>query len=774
MKEKRISNDRKWSFTITLIVIFTTIGLLLLLADIFIDLVYTPLQDISRITINCVATIAGFWITCYLLFLELFKDRYPMEMLKEKHLPRMRNHFALLLCVLIYGCVVALFDYPLLGCSWYVLSSAIATILVFVEVYHANKTLMVNTYIDNFFEKISEDFDESEFTISKKALQQIHFIFEESLIKEEYYTSRNIAQKTGKTFRRFLKHSLELSVTVGPDEAENAFDQIVAFNMSQLELCKNIKSELVLDTLVREQKENISFCIDHRQFDWYKKYIHQYNLFVFQMHKENNSIFAEELYPVYAQLAKKLIKSNQKEAIDYFVEELEALTFTYIYAYNKVEARNYIQLLTNLLEMCLDENSEEHYKLKKFVEMKTLSSGTFNDVKVFYSYLFSVLTKRDIEKAFNFASVIIDCRAKGPDDSSLIEFKLYCIQALYDKFKDNASKQTELFSRHVSVLREAIELRREYDGSLILPDFYDRIKAQGCPQETIDETLSALKKLLNYCIIKDYVPIYFSLLEEVKDALSQTTQQQKELQKDYLGIYYWLLTKTTTIANQQFFEVTFDSFSLALEEMDKNTAISNKLGKSIIFNIAQCAQRSKEEDRKLVLHCVDLLHSFLDEEKPLRFVALHPETKRFLFRCLFNIGTTCIENNFEEGLRRVSNTIGWLIIHCIKQTTQDLAIYLIERANELLYIAEKMEVSQKTQMFLLTLFTTVGSYCCKEPNYKKYLDAVINGIKHESLEHIQVAVSLRTSENDMWNELFENETPRLTKAFLKRFKEAIR
>ena len=328
-----------------------------------------------------------------------------------------------------------------------------------------------------------------------------------------------------------------------------------------------------------------------------------------------------------------------------------------------------------------------------------------------------------------------------------------------------------MFSRHIGVVREAIELRTEYDGSLILPDFYDRIKVQGCPQETIDETLSAFKKLLNYCILKDYIPVYFSLLEEVKDALGQTKQQQKELQKSFLGIYYWLLTKTTTLVNQQFFEVAFDSFNLALEEMDKNTAISNKLGKSIILNIAQCAQRSKAEDRKLVLHCVDLLHSFLDEDKSLRFVALYPETKRFLFRCLFNIGTTCIENNFEEGLRRVSNTIGWLIIHCIKQTTQDLAIYLIERANELLYIAEKMEITQKTQMFLLTLFTTVGSYCCKEPSYKKYLDTVINGIKHESLEHIQVAVSLRTSENDMWNELFENETPRLTKAFLKHFKE---
>lgn len=472
MKGKNVDRSGKWSFTIIVIVIFSIIGLLLLLVDNFVAIVYAPLQDISRITINTIATIAGFWITCYLLFLELFKDRYPMEMLKEKQLPRMRNHFALLLCDIIYGCIVALFDYPFLSCIWFIMSSIATTVIVFIEVYHANKTLMVNTYIDNFFKKISKDFDESEFTISASALKQIHFIFEESLIKEEYYTSRNIAKKTGKTFRAFLKHSLELSVSAGPDEAENAFDQIVAFNMSQLELCKNIKSELVLDTLVREQKENIAFCIDHRQFDWYKKYLHQYNLFVFQMQKENNSIFTEELYPVYAKLAQKLIKSKQKESIDYFIEELEALTFTYVYAYNKVEVRNYIQLLTNLLEMCLDENNEKYYnvffdKLKKFVGMKTLSSGSFNGIKVFYSYLFSMLIKKDIEKAFAFALVIVDCRTKGPEDSALIEFKLYCIRELYDKVKDSTSKEIDLFSKHIATLREAIELKQEYDGSLI-------------------------------------------------------------------------------------------------------------------------------------------------------------------------------------------------------------------------------------------------------------------------------------------------------------------
>ena len=144
-----------------------------------------------------------------------------------------------------------------------------------------------------------------------------------------------------------------------------------------------------------------------------------------------------------------------------------------------------------------------------------------------------------------------------------------------------------------------------------------------------------------------------------------------------------------------------------------------------------------------------------------------------LYRSLFNIGTECIENNFEEGLRRVSNSIGWLIIYSLKHTTYPHTTYLINRARELFYLAKKMDVSKKTQMFLLTLFTTVGSYCCKDPSYFSFRDSIIDSIKDESIERVKIAVSLRTNENDMWKDLYENQTEHLTKEFLKAFERKV-
>lgn len=735
---------------------------------------YTPIPDVASVVYSTITVIAGIWITCYLLFLELFKDRYPVEDLKSEQLPHMRDIFILLFFDILYGCVIVLLEYPFWGSSWFILVSLASIAIVSWDVYHAHQTLMVNTYIDNFFNRVSKGFNISECRINARALNQIQYIFEESLAKEEYYTARNISKKTGETFREFLKNCIKISEASGKNGVETSFKDIVVLNIDLLELCKNIKSELLIEELVKQQYRNLRFCVEHQQYEWFKEYLQKYNLFVFQTQKEENEQLTDLLYITYTKLLSRLIGDDKGEWIEYTLHELESLTFTYIYAYNRLNVRNYAMLLTNALDMCLKEKEETHYqkffaKLETFTRRKCNERGAFNDIKIYYSYLFSLLIKESYQKAYDFVELILKCRVKDVEDSALLAFKLYCIEELASKTHD---QQDSLFESHVDVLMEVIDLKRDYDGYLVIPDFFERIKAQDCPKDRIENTLDALKRLLSYCLIKDNIPAFYTLLKEISKALSATQQQQKELQKKLLEIYYWVFSKTTIMVNQQFFEIAFDSYGIAIEEMDKNNAISSGLGQAIIHDIAYCAQGSNKEDRKLAVMAIDLLFSFLREGATIRFAGVSANQKKLLYKSLFNIGTNCIENNFEEGLRRVSNSIGWLIIYSIKQTTEGLTLYLIERANELLYISQKMEVSQKTRMFLLTLYTTVGAYCCKEPYYKRYLDCVIKGVKDESLEHIKVAASLRTSENDIWNDLFEDKTKQLTDAFVKRFEDA--
>ena len=85
-----------------------------------------------------------------------------------------------------------------------------------------------------------------------------------------------------------------------------------------------------------------------------------------------------------------------------------------------------------------------------------------------------------------------------------------------------------------------------------------------------------------------------------------------------------------------------------------------------------------------------------------------------------------------------------------------------------------MDISSKTLTFILTLFTTVGMYCCKDNKNTGFLLRIYAGFKEEDFEKLNVAVSIRTSENDTWNDLFEGRTEELRKKFLGEFKNVKR
>lgn len=97
----------------------------------------------------------------------------------------------------------------------------------------------------------------------------------------------------------------------------------------------------------------------------------------------------------------------------------------------------------------------------------------------------------------------------------------------------------------------------------------------------------------------------------------------------------------------------------------------------------------------------------------------------------------------------------------------ELSNYLIERTIDLFRIAQNMQISEKTLIFIMTLFTTVGTYCCKQIKYQTYLNKILNALKNEEYIRIKTAIELRTNENTMWDKLYDNRTKELTQKFLK-------
>ena len=670
---------KKKSNEIISLVVCVVMGIAAVLADLFVVVIYEPMQQVFNLVFSAITVIMGIWVTCYLLVLELFKDRYPFNFISKKQLPNMRKIFVMLAYDVLFGVIVALIGKYFWGVIWFCFVSLGTIIIVFVDVYRANKTLMINSYIDDFFSKITTDFNASKMGEFERHRKDIWNIFDECVIKEEYFVARNIAEKSGVTLREFLANSIKIAERTDKEAVEEAFKQIVDFNIDQLNLCKNTSSDIMTDVIVREQKRNLDFCITHDRFEWYKKYIDRFSQFVFKMQKEEQSALTETLYAVYYAVLKKLVEENKKEWIQYTINQIESFTVIYIFAYDKTNIRNYAMLLTEMAIDCVNRKNDEFYslfenKLSNFIGLKCLENGVFSEVKISYSYLFQYLITNAQQKAFSFLEIVMKHRVKCAEDSILVEFKLACIEQAVEIIKGDVEKQDKLLDYHIDAVIEAISLKKEYDGYYEIPDFFGRIKKNEYVKEKYRMVLDDIHKLLNHCIIKDNVPAFYTILEELKKAIGQTEQRQKEIQKELLHLFFWLFKRTIYLVNQQFYEIALNQFREAILQLDKNRQISADFGKYIIENLATSTNRSDrdKETHKLVASKIDLLFSFMAEGTEFSFALANADHKKLIGRSLFNIGTECIENGFEEGIRKVSNATGWLIIYSIRQGTSDL------------------------------------------------------------------------------------------------------
>ena len=96
---------------------------------------------------------------------------------------------------------------------------------------------------------------------------------------------------------------------------------------------------------------------------------------------------------------------------------------------------------------------------------------------------------------------------------------------------------------------------------------------------------------------------------------------------------------------------------------------------------------------------------------------------------------------------------------------------MLQLAKEMLDISIEMKVSTKTQAFLLTLFTTVGMYCCKDAANYVHIESILKSIEKIDKNLIYTAIKIRTYEKDMWDSLLENNTRNLSSIFKKKYEE---
>ena len=388
-----------------------------------------------------------------------------------------------------------------------------------------------------------------------------------------------------------------------------------------------------------------------------------------------------------------------------------------------------------------------------------------------YLFVFNEIIKKNPKEAFEFFKKIEKAFSSYTDDKYILEFQLYCINELYSKIpKSEEETHKELLDIHINVLTNVFGLKGSSEMYYFFPDFKKMILEKQYEISKVEEIIDKTKDLLYKAIIKENVQSYYFILKKVVDIIASTELRQKDIQIPLFNFFIYSIERTCNISNRQFLEISVGLMQSAINELDKNKAISENFGKIIIEKLTSVASGRIDDDVRIVNYITEILYAFVNKDDALYFAISSNENRKGIYRALFNIGTICLENEYEIGLRKVSNSIGWLLIQSIDRNSSTFTNYLLDRANTLYLIAKKMQVSHKTKIFMLTLFTTVGTYCCKDSPHLIITRKICDMIKKESNEDIKLAIDLRTNENDMWDSLYGNQTKVLTEKFWQQLK----
>ena len=766
---EKIKDNRK---NIIAIVVLMLVLIASILLDVFLAIPSIKnLDALVNVLFSSLIGVTGFWVACYLLFCEIFKGRYQISSFKEEYSNKNTGHLIRIIISLVFGSLIIAFSFGTISSSVFSIFTLYTICSILLEIYNSYKSLALNNQIDDFQKQLKEKLNEGK-PLEYKQLKEYSCLFDECIAKEEYYTVQKIVQSSGDIFREFLKNSIG---KMTPEETEKSFKSILKFNCMQLRLAKNVKSEILIEKIAEQQYDNLKFCVDYNQTEWYKEYFKSIIIFFIASKSDKNEIIiSNKLFAYIFKLSEKLLDLNKKEIAEFTIKEIQNSIYDAKMTHDDAIIENYAVYFGRILETCKDKCYDDWFeKILSDIEYVAQNSYpkivSFSDFKFCYARGFEYFKKKSVEDALAFCKRTKESFSNEINSPDFAAFKFYCIYELYEQSKELPTMMMKVFEFNIDVLKYSISSPVKPD-MLISPRLTKHFLTSGQTEEEIKEIISIYVDLLNTCIIQDEPIHFYKFLECVNEVFISTKRGQKNLHIDLLKIYIWAINRSENLVNKNFYKITFELIENVFFELDKENAISDDFADEIINVFADFAKHTDAENSEIINLSIDLLKNFDNGKQTMRFILKNRKKKEYLYRSLFNVGTSCIENNYEEGVRRVSNALGWAIINTLKSNNTTSVGYIIDRAIDLYKLSNKMDVSIATQTFIVTLFTTVGSYCSKDPSLYQYRTRIIKNLNVSS-DLIETAVSLRTKESDTWNDLFENKTEYLTKEFLKAYRK---
>ena len=773
--KKKLKKVLKYWKEILYCILFILISIIILIIGKIKNINNWDLSNISSNIFNSLIALISIWISGYFILIQLYKNTYPMEIIEKDFLKKVKNILLFTVINLIIGILVLTVFDDNISQIYFIILFVISMAVIFYNTYMINRTFTLNTYVDKYFCDLKDKLDSNKINESdvNEVFKKMHKFFDECTVKEEYYVCNNIAQKNGELFQKLIEKCNVLLISKEQEKeklAEYIFKEIIMTGIYQIKNSRHIENNDFISELFYQQEENIKLCIKIKNIEWFKEYVKKINLLAKEY---QDSEILKELYFIDRNIGEFLLKQD-KYYFEWYINELYSMNLSLKYLYDNINLKYFSKLLIGMLVIDNEEYNGEHYEflktiLKKFTRDITHIRDEIKDIVVYYQlYGSQIINSKNKEQVKEFIKILTDKDNRTIDDEKWNGFILYYLNETIEEWKEFGKDNRKLI---IDMILDLLLKDTKTNYFSFLPQYPKIILENTYDMNVINEICDEFDELLIRLMINNNANMFYYILQELRDSILKLDKKDKLIQEKLFKICMNVLSKSINTNNKNFIELTCATLDNIVEGLDKDRKISDKFGKYIIEEISDMIIYRAKINEGDAIYLIYLLSGFLEDGKEYYFVSSDNAKKKLLYKSIYNIGISCIENNMEDAVRTVSNTLGWYIIRSIDKDTSELTNYIIDRTIDLYRIAQNMQISLKTQVFIMTLFTTVGTYCCKENKYRQYLVKILNLLKNLDIGKIKTAIELRTNENTMWDKLYDGKTEQLTQQFLKELKK---
>ena len=704
-------------------------------------------------SITILTIVFTIWFSYLLAMKQIYQKNHEKETVKkvinEGRLVIISNFIVLFL----FGIALSI-----LG-NTYVVTNISYCVLCFVYLVFCAKNLYskvesseLSVSISNRAKQIISKIDSDDIKAMNANLKEINQVYDECFYRSDSYSCKEII----KVYTEFLRNHL---IKINEKILKNGNEDVEKFNSSLcssiIRLFKNENSDLAISTnrqIIIATSVIAQEAIKCNNLEVLKNVLKIYEKFTAD-NEPFDAVYYDDLYRVLTYILIKAVKDNRKELFDLIMEAIGHVQFSL----EITKGYNNIQLLCNLfissLYAILLENNDDSWEYYQLIHNHLADlifhATKFKDAEYPCLMLQAYITDEEFCKNHEAQKLyfdLLDTMTNTRNTYANIETVKFINNSLQFYADKNFGELPKIRNLQFILAYNSLRFIEEVSASL-MPDFKEFVK--GATAEENKTYSQYCKDLVVQCISKNRLNNLKVLLHDLVDILSTFKQEQKELQRTWMSVFYLAFNQASH--DDSIYELILYMYINTIREMDKNRTISEKLSLEVISELRYLCVGRYRENVDFVCEVVELLDRLASKDENLYFVSYYRMSKK-IYSCISDVGVDGIEKNQPLVIKRVSNLIGWRLYEAIKNNEADLAKQLLGTAFTLFELCRlNLPNDQQTIVFVGTLFVIIGAYC-KVNKKMLYLNNIVEFLKKQGrVDYIDISRRLRQNSGDDWD-----------------------